>query len=140
MSAGTGISHSEYNASQTESVHFLQIWILPDETGLLPGYEQKAFPLDKSRGNRTLIASKDGRDGSVTVHQDVDVWTGRLSAGETVVFNLRPGRHAWSQMARGSVMLNGNVLRVGDGAATSQEEILEVRAVEAAELLMFDLA
>jgi redox-sensitive bicupin YhaK (pirin superfamily) len=140
MSAGTGISHSEYNASQTEPVHFLQIWIVPDETGLAPGYEQKAFSLDKNRGSWTLIASKDGRDGSVTVHQDADVWTVRLSAGEAVIFRLRPGRHAWSQMARGSVMFNGNVFGAGDGAAASQEEILEVRAVESAELLMFDLA
>jgi redox-sensitive bicupin YhaK (pirin superfamily) len=81
MSAGTGISHSEYNASQTEPVHFLQIWIIPNKTGLLPGYEQRAFSLDEHRGKWTLIAAKDGREGSVTVHQDVDVWAARFSPG-----------------------------------------------------------
>jgi len=140
MSAGTGISHSEYNASQTELVHFLQIWIIPDETGLLPGYEQQAFPLDKNRGRWTLIASKEGRDGSVTVHQDVDVWTARFSLGEQAIFRLKPSRQAWVHMARGAGMLNGTLLRWGDGAAVSQEEILEVKAVEDAELLVLDLA
>jgi redox-sensitive bicupin YhaK (pirin superfamily) len=140
MSAGTGISHSEYNASQTEPVHFLQIWIVPDETGLAPGYEERAFPLDKNRGRCTLIGSKDGRDGSVTVHQDVDVWAARFSAGEQAILRLKPSRRAWAQMARGAGMLNGTLLRVGDGAAASQEEILEFKAVEDAELLLFDLA
>src|SRR5262245_32710877 len=140
MSAGTGISHSEYNASQTEPVHFLQIWIIPNETGLQPGYEQQAIPLDKSRGRWTLIASKKGRDGSVTVHQDVDVWTARFSPEEKATFRLKPSRQALIQIARGAGTLNGTLLRAGDGAATSQEEILEVKAVEAAEFLMFDLA
>jgi len=140
MSAGTGISHSEYNASQTELVHFLQIWIIPGETGLVPGYEQQAIPLDKNRGRWTLIASKKGRDGSVTVHQDVDVWTARFSPEEQATFRLKPSRQAWIQMARGAGTLNGTLLRAGDGAATSQEEILEVKAVETAEFLMFDLA
>ena len=140
MSAGTGISHSEYNASQTEPVHFLQIWIIPDETGLVPGYEQHTIPFDKNRGNWTLIASKKGRDGSVTVHQDVDVWTARFSPGEQAIFRLEPGRHAWAQIAHGSGMLNGTLLRVGDGATVDREEILEVKAVDDAELLLFDLA
>jgi redox-sensitive bicupin YhaK (pirin superfamily) len=140
MSAGTGISHSEYNPSQTEPVHFLQIWIIPDETGLVPGYEQRAFPLDKNRGRWTLIASKEGRDGSVTVHQDIDLWTARFSPGEQANFRLKPSRHAWAQLARGAVTFNGMPLNAGDGAAASQEEILEVKTVEAAELLMFDLA
>jgi redox-sensitive bicupin YhaK (pirin superfamily) len=140
MSAGTGISHSEYNASQTEPVHFLQIWIIPDETGLAPGYEQQAIPFNNNRGRWTLIASKIGRDGSVTVHQDVDVWTARFSSGEEVVFHLKPGRHAWAHMARGSGTLNGTLLRAGDGAAASQEEILEFKAGDDAELLLFDLA
>jgi redox-sensitive bicupin YhaK (pirin superfamily) len=139
MSAGTGISHSEYNASQTEPVHFLQIWIVPDEEGLTPGYEQKAFPLDKNRGRWTLIASKEGRDGSVTVHQDVDVWTARVSPGAQTTFRLKPGRHAWLQVARGAVTFNGTPLKAGDGAAASQEEILELKAVEEAEMLLFDL-
>jgi quercetin 2,3-dioxygenase len=140
MSAGTGISHSEYNASQNEPLHFLQIWIVPDEMGLVPGYEQKAFSLDKHRGTGTLVASKDGRDGSITVHQDVDVWAAHLSPEEQAVLRLKRNRCAWIQMARGAGMLNGMLLRAGDGAAASQEEILELKAVDAAELLMFDLA
>jgi len=140
MSAGTGISHSEYNSSQTEPVHFLQIWIIPDETGLAPGYEQLPFPLDKNRGRWTLVASKTGRDGSVTVHQDIDVWAARFSAGEQAIFRLKPGRYVWTQVARGSAMLNGTLLGAGAGAAVNQEEILEFKAVEAAELLLFDLA
>jgi len=122
MSAGTGISHSEYNASQTEPVHFLQIWIIPDETGW------------------TLIAAKDGRDGSVTVHQDVDVWAARFSPAEQSSFPLKPSRSIWTQVARGTVTLNGVTLNAGDGAAVSQEEILEFKAVEDAEMLLFDLA
>jgi quercetin 2,3-dioxygenase len=140
MSAGTGISHSEYNASQTEPVHFLQIWIVPDETGLLPGYEQRAFPLDKNRGRWALIASKGGRDDSVTVHQDVDVWTARFAPGEQASFRVKPSRQAWVHMARGAATLNGVQLSAGDGAAISQEEVLEFRAVEDAEILLFDLA
>jgi redox-sensitive bicupin YhaK (pirin superfamily) len=139
MSAGTGISHSEYNAPQTEPVHFQQIWIIPDEMGLVPGYEQKALSLDNNQGRWTLIASKEGRDGSVTVHQDADVWTARFSPGEQATFRLKPGRHLWTQMARGAATLNGTLLRAGDGAAASQEEILEFKAVEDAELLLFDL-
>ena len=140
MSAGTGISHSEYNASQNEPVHFLQIWIVPDETGLAPGYEQKAFSLHKHQGTGTLVASKDGRDGSIMVHQNVDVWAARLSPEEQAVFPLKPNRGAWIQMARGAGMLNGTLLRAGDGAAASQEELLEMKAVDEAEFLMFDLA
>ena len=140
MSAGTGISHSEYNASQNEPVHFLQIWIVPDETDLVPGYEQKAFSLDKHRGTGTLVASKDGRDGSITVHQNVDVWAARLSPEEQAVFHPKPNRRAWIQLARGAGMLNGTLLRAGDGAAASQEELLEVKAVDDAEFLMFGLA
>jgi redox-sensitive bicupin YhaK (pirin superfamily) len=140
MSAGTGISHSEYNASQNEPVHFLQIWIVPDEMGLVPGYEQKAFSLDKHRGTGTLVASKDGRAGSITVDQNVDVWAARLSPEEQAIFRLKPNRRAWIQMARGAAMLNGTLLRAGDGAAASQEEILEIKAIDDAEFLMFDLA
>ena len=140
MSAGTGISHSEYNASQNEPVHFLQIWIVPDETGLVPGYEQKAFSLHRHQGTGTLVASKDGRDGSITVHQNVDVWAARLSPEEQAVFRLKPNRSAWIQMARGAGMLNGTLLHAGDGAAASQEEIIEIKAVDNAEFLMFDLA
>jgi quercetin 2,3-dioxygenase len=140
MSAGTGISHSEYNASKTEPVHFLQIWIVPNKTGLLPGYEQRAFPLDEYQGKWILIASTDGHDGSVTVHQVVEVWAARFSLGEQSSFPLKPSRNIWTQVVRGAVTLNGMSLNAGDGAAASHEEILEIRAVEKAELLLFDLA
>jgi len=140
MSAGTGISHSEYNGSQTEPVHFLQIWIVPSETGLMPGYEQRAFRFDENRGRWTLVASKEGRDDSVTVHQDVEVWAARFVAGQQAAFRLKPGRRAWVQIVRGGATLNGVSLRAGDGAAASQEEVLEFIAVENAELLIFDLA
>jgi redox-sensitive bicupin YhaK (pirin superfamily) len=140
MSAGTGISHSEFNPSQTEPVHFLQIWIVPDKTGLLPGYEQQAFPLDRNRGRWTLIASKEGRDGSVTVHQDVDVSAALLSRGQPATYRLKAGRHAWIHVARGRLSLNGTSLNAGEGAGVSQEEILEVSASDPAEILLFDLA
>jgi redox-sensitive bicupin YhaK (pirin superfamily) len=140
MSAGMGISHSEYNASQTEPVHFLQIWIIPDRTGLQPGYEQQAFPLDKNRGRWTLVASKTGRDGSVTVHQDIEVWAANLVAGAPATFHLKSGRQAFVQTARGAATLNGVALTAGDGAAVSQEEFLEFKTVEDAEMLLFDLA
>jgi quercetin 2,3-dioxygenase len=140
MSAGTGISHSEYNASSTESVHFLQIWISPDQTGLKPGYEERHFPLDEHQGKWTLVASKDGRDGSVVVHQNVDLWTVRCASGQQVILHLKPQRRAWTQIARGAVMLNGMTLNAGDGAAVDEEEVLEIKAVDSAELLVFDLA
>src|SRR5687768_18090269 len=102
MSAGTGISHSEYNASQTEPVHFLQIWIVPNKAGLPPGYEQRAFPVKEHQNSWTLVASKGGRDGSVTVHQDVDVWVAGFSAGEQLSFSLKPSRNIWTQVIRGA--------------------------------------
>ena len=140
MSAGTGISHSEYNASKTEPVHFLQIWLIPNKTGLLPGYEQRAFSLDEHRGKWTLIASKDGRDASVTVHQDVDVWATCFSPGEQSNFPLKPSRNIWTQVVRGTVTFNGTTLNAGDGAAVSEEDMLEVKALKDAEILLFDLA
>jgi redox-sensitive bicupin YhaK (pirin superfamily) len=140
MSAGTGISHSEYNASPTEPVHFLQIWIIPDETGLAPGYEQRAFAIHEQPNRWMLIASKEGRDGSVTVHQDVAVWAIRCASGSRPVFQIKPGRRGWLQVARGAISLNGTALNAGDGAAASDEEILETTALEEAELLLFDLA
>jgi hypothetical protein len=139
MSAGTGISHSEYNASSSEPVHFLQIWIVPDKTGLAPGYEQRAFPLDEHQGKWTLIASKDGRDSSVTVHQDVNVWAARFSPGEQSGLPLKANRNIWTQVARGAVTLNGMSLNAGDGAAVRKENALEVKALDRAEVLVFDL-
>lgn len=140
MSAGTGISHSEFNHSKAEPVHLLQIWIVPDETGLAPGYEQREFALEKNRGRWTLIAARDGRDGAVTIHQNIDVSAARLTAGEPATYRLNPSRHAWVHLARGAATLNGTWLNAGDGASVSREEILEVRAPQAAEILLFDLA
>ncbi|MFC5356228.1 pirin family protein [Azospirillum himalayense] len=140
MSAGSGIRHSEYNASKKDPVHFLQIWILPNEEGMVPGYEQKAFEREEKQGRLRLVGSRDGRDGSVTIHQDVDLYATLLDEGDSVTHELRPGRHAWVQVARGQVRLNGEVLKEGDGAAISKEESLTLDGVVSAEVLLFDLA
>jgi len=139
MSAGTGVSHSEFNSSQTEIVHFLQIWILPERSGLPPGYEQRAFPAAEKQGKLRLVASRDGREGSVTIHQAVDLYTSLLDSGEVVTHLFTPGRHAWVQVARGSIMLNDTALSTGDGAAVSEETLLTVTAKDRAELLLLDL-
>jgi quercetin 2,3-dioxygenase len=128
MSAGTGISHSEYNRSRTEPVHFLQIWIMPNRQGLQPSYEQRSVAPEELRSQWRLIAARDGREGAVTVHQDVHVLATQLEPGEHVVYQLQPGRHAWLQVARGAVTLNGIQLKTGDGAAISQEEGLDLGA------------
>jgi redox-sensitive bicupin YhaK (pirin superfamily) len=139
MSAGTGIQHSEFNSSQREPVHFLQIWILPDRNGIAPGYEQKRFALDESSG-LTLVAGRDGRHGALTIHQDVDVYAGRLAPGDRAKHALREGRVAWLQVARGEVTLNGNKLSAGDGAAIEKEAELTIEPVAPAEVLLFDMA
>jgi redox-sensitive bicupin YhaK (pirin superfamily) len=139
MSAGTGISHSEYNASQTEPVHFLQIWIIPDQTRPKPGYEQQSFALDKNLGKWTLVASKEGGDDSVTVHQDVELYLAAISQGQQLNYRLKPGRQAWLQVTRGAATLNGTSLSAGDGAAVSQEDLLTLAASDASEVLLFDL-
>jgi redox-sensitive bicupin YhaK (pirin superfamily) len=139
MSAGTGIRHSEFNASKTEPVHFLQIWIIPDKQGLAPGYEQKAFADDDKRGKLRLVGSRDGRDGSVTIHQDVDLYSTLLSKGQVVTHALASGRGAWVQVARGAVTLNGAALREGDGVAIETPGALRLEASDAAEVLLFDM-
>jgi redox-sensitive bicupin YhaK (pirin superfamily) len=140
MSAGTGVTHSEFNPKPDQPVHFLQIWILPDRRGLAPGYEQKAIPSMEERGVLRLVASRDGRDGSVTIHQDVDLFASRLEPGERVDHTLRPNRHAWLQVVSGTVELNGTALAAGDGAAVSRENALAVVAREPTHFLLFDLA
>ncbi|MBK3735050.1 hypothetical protein FBZ83_11892 [Azospirillum brasilense] len=140
MSAGSGIRHSEYNASKKDPVHFLQIWILPNEEGMVPGYEQKAFEREEKQGRLRLVGSQDGRDGSVVIHQDVDLYATLLDEGDSVTHELSPGRHAWVQVARGQVRLNGEILKEGDGAAISKEESLTLDGVVSAEVLLFDLA
>jgi quercetin 2,3-dioxygenase len=138
MSAGTGIRHSEFNPSPQAPVHFLQIWILPEREGLKPGYQQSAFPLD-DKGRLHLVASGDGRDGSLTINQDVDLYAGRLTEGEIVERKLRDGRLGWLQVARGAVSLNGVALATGDGAAIEKEADLVIRADSDAEVLLFDM-
>lgn len=140
MTAGTGIRHSEYNASQTEPVHFLQIWIIPDEAGLKPGYEQRSFDLQKGSGSWILVAAPEARDGAVKVHQDAELSLAVLPRGEKLSYSLKPGRRAWLQVARGKATLNGTALEAGDGAAISEESLLKIKALEDAEILAFDLA
>ena len=140
MSAGTGVTHSEANPSRDEAVHLLQIWILPAEQGLTPSYEQKAFTEEQKRGRLCLVASADGREGSVTVHQDASLYASMLGKDEELGHSLTPERHAWLQVARGVVTLNGELLNQGDGAGISSEEIVSIRGREDAEILLFDLA
>jgi redox-sensitive bicupin YhaK (pirin superfamily) len=139
MSAGTGIRHSEFNASKTEPVHFLQIWIIPERKGITPGYEQKAFPNAEKRSRLRLIGSRDGRDGSVTIHQDVDLYATLLGEGDAVEHTIAPGRGGWVQVARGSVSLNGETLREGDGVAISTSGELRIAGLGEAEVLVFDM-
>jgi quercetin 2,3-dioxygenase len=139
MSAGTGIRHSEYNHSEDAPVHFLQIWILPESDGLAPSYEQKAFAETETKGRLRLVGSRNGRDGSVTIHQDVDLYAGRFDDGETARFDLAPGRCAWIQVARGDVEINGARLTAGDGARISDVAAVEVKGREGAEILAFDM-
>jgi quercetin 2,3-dioxygenase len=144
MSAGTGITHSESNASRTEAVHLLQIWILPDRRGLRPEYEQKAFPEHERLGRLRIVASPDGAAGSLTVHQDVHIYDSLLEIGADVTHALAPGRHGWVQVMRGGVLLNGQHLDAGDGAAVSDEELVQIMGDapggEHTEILLFDLA
>ena len=139
MTAGTGVSHSEFNPSRADSLHFLQIWILPEREGLEPGYEQKAFPLEERRGELVLVASRDGRDGSITVHQDLSLYAARLDEGQSTAYELAAGRHGWVQVVRGSVTVNGEELHAGDGAALGPGLQLDLQATSVAELLLFDL-
>ena len=139
MSAGTGVAHSEFNASETEPVHLYQIWMFPDKTGHQPTYDQKNFPEPEKRGKLRLVVSPDGRDGSVKIRQDNEMYATLLAPGETVKHELKPARHAFVQVARGSVTLNGKTLEVGDGASISDEKALELTGVNDAEVLLFDL-
>jgi quercetin 2,3-dioxygenase len=139
MSAGTGVTHSEFNASKTEPVHLYQIWMFPQEKGQKPAYDQKNFSEAEKRGKLRLIASPDGRDGSVKIRQDNDLYATVLGAGDSVKHALKPERHAWVQVARGSVKLNGTALETGDGAAISAEKAIELTGVKEAEVLVFDL-
>lgn len=139
MSAGTGITHSEFNPSDAERLHLVQIWLLPERQGLAPEYEQKHFAEAERRGGLRLIASPDGRDGSVTVHQDAELYNTILAAGETAGLPLRPGRGAWVQVLKGRLEVNGQELLAGDGAALEEETAVTLTARESSEALLFDL-
>ena len=140
MTAGTGVTHSEANSSEADPVHLLQIWILPGTRGLEPGYEQKTFSDDEKRNQLRLIASADGRDGAVTIHQDASVYASVLEPDQQLVHQMAPGRHAWIQVARGAITVNGTPLDQGDGAAISDEPVVTIAGREQAEVLLFDLA
>ncbi len=140
MTAGTGVSHSEFNPSSVEPVHFLQIWIKPAQISLKPAYEQRKFPEADRRGKLRLIASQQGDDDSVTIHQDVRVFDAMLDAGAKVSFQIEPGRYAWIQVVKGSIRINDATLATSDGAAISNEASITILAIDAAEILLFDLA
>jgi redox-sensitive bicupin YhaK (pirin superfamily) len=140
MRAGTGVTHSEYNHSKTEPVHFLQIWIVPDTRGLPPAYGQQAFERDMAKRSFVLLASNDGRDGSLQIHQDVRLWVTLLASGEHRTLSLPTGRHAWLHVARGSARLNETLLAEGDGVAVSGAESLSFAGHSDAEILVFDLS
>jgi redox-sensitive bicupin YhaK (pirin superfamily) len=141
MSAGTGVRHSEFNASDADPLHFLQIWILPDAAGYAPRYGQKRFEDSQKRGRLRLVASPSGDEGSLAIRQDVRIYSSLLGRGEAVGFDLEKGRHAWVQVARGSVEVNGNRLSAGDGLSSSEERTLSISSPEGeSELLAFDLA
>jgi len=140
MSAGTGIRHSEYNASDTEPVHLLQIWIAPDENGLDPGYAEKHFDLDAGQGVLRLLASKDGRDGSLPLHQDADLYAARISAGASLTHNPAPGRKIWVQVVAGELTVNETPASAGDGLAVSGETEVILTAGADTEILLFDMA
>jgi len=139
MSAGTGIRHSEFNASATDPLRLLQIWILPEREGLTPGYEQTEFPTAERQNRLRLVGSRDGREGSVTIHQDLDLYAALLDPGAEVTHVLKPGRRVWLQVARGSVAVDGKTLAEGDGVAVTDAEGVTLRGVTPAEILLFDM-
>ncbi|MEM7053661.1 MAG: pirin family protein [Pseudomonadota bacterium] len=139
MSAGSGIRHSEFNHSETDPVHFLQIWIVPEEKNIDPGYEQKSFDHESKRGRLRLVGSRDGRDDSITIHQDVNLYVGLFDRGESESFELAADRAAWVQVARGQIRLNDQTLEAGDGASITDLQQLEIEGLDDAEVLLFDL-
>ncbi len=139
MTAGSGVRHSEFNASKTDPVHFLQIWVIPEQEGLKPSYEQKSFSGEEKRGRLRLIGSRNGREGSVTIHQDVDLYATVLKAGDVVTHVIADGRGAWVQVARGTATLNGTPLKAGDGVAVRQSGALTLEGTDEGEVLLFDM-
>lgn len=139
MTAGTGVTHSEFNPSNHDS-HLLQIWIYPDRSGLPPSYEQRSFPTLQEPNSLTLLASIDGKDGSLTIHQDVQILGGRLLTGQKLEYAIPLDRHVWIQMVKGAMDLNGYKLKAGDGAALSDEKLMTMSATKDSEFLIFNLA
>lgn len=140
MSAGTGITHSEFNASKSEPVHFLQLWIIPDAKGIAPSYEQKRFPLEERQGRLRLIGDRLGTDGAVIIHQDVRLYAGQFAKGESLTHKIADGRRAWLHVAHGNIRLNGLELSEGDGAAITDEIQIYLETDDHAEVLLFELA
>lgn len=140
MTAGTGILHSEFNDSPSEPVHLYQIWLLPEQRGLAPSYEQKVFDPEERQGVLRLVASPDGEDGSLTIRQDARLYLGTLGYRDGIAHDIAPHRHSWFQVLRGEVRLNGQTLAAGDGAALSEEPIVAIEADQLAEVMLFDLA
>ncbi len=139
MSAGTGITHSEFNNSKTDPLHFFQIWILPERDGVTPSYEQKFFPDEEKQGTLRLIASPDGENGSVAINQHAKLYATLLKTGEEIIHHLPAEHHAWVQVARGKMLVNGHFLEAGDGAAVSSEDVLRLTGKETSEVLLFEL-
>lgn len=140
MSAGRGVMHSEFNPQADQGTHLLQIWIEPDVTGIVPEYEEKRFDDAEKRGRLRVVASPDGEDGAVRIHQDARLYVGLFDGQETASFELKPGRRAWLHVARGSVTVNGQALDEGDAVAVQDEQAIELSQGKAAEVLLFDLA
>jgi redox-sensitive bicupin YhaK (pirin superfamily) len=140
ISAGSGITHSEFNPSADEPTHFYQIWLLPKSQGIEPSYEQKRFDDSELSNTLRVVASPDGENGSLSIHQDAKIYLSKLDNESTATLDLAPNRHAWLQVLRGSVALNGNAMDASDGAAISQEQQLQIQATSDAEVMLFDLA
>ena len=139
MTAGTGITHSEFNHSDTEPVHLLQIWIIPDTVGLTPSYEQKNFPVEQKQGKLRLVASRDGRDGSVTIHQDVNMYVGLIGAADSISYHVPPDRYLWLHVAQGEVTIDDRVLVAGDAIAYAGDRQVEISSTSTGEAILFDL-
>lgn len=140
ISAGTGITHSEFNPSASNPTHFYQIWLLPEQKGIEPSYEQRAFEANERQNQLQLVASRDGVDGSLLIHQDVNVFLADLSSGHLMEHTITPGRHVWLQVLRGSVNANGERLDTSDAIALSEESLLSIQTATSAEVMLFDLA
>lgn len=140
MSAGSGIEHSEFNPSKSEKTHLIQIWLRPSVRDVTPGYEQRKFPIDQKKNQLHLLVSQDGRDGSLTMGQDASLYAAKVDAGFEETYALAKARHAWVQVIKGSLTINGQTLSAGDGAGISDETGLSIIATQESEFLLFDLA